>query len=151
MPASKQLRIASDCTEEPSQEDEEGEQTIFTTRDADRTNCTERRHPASVCTDSEVGGKKVSPTGFEPVTFGFGGRRSIQLSYGDKVCRLTSQQASQRNESKADGQGDGVFDAGPSGRYPRVQLRRGCRKFGEETKQRSFPIPCGFISLIYLP
>ena len=78
--ASDALRIAPTCTEEADEAAKNGDQEIAVTTDKASRFRTERDRSASRCTSQDGGESKVHPTGFEPVTFGFVDRCSIQLS-----------------------------------------------------------------------
>jgi len=83
LPASETLRMPPNCTEGQPRGKEKGDPTIAVTLSENRTSRTKGEQSAPLCTHQKDGVEQVSPAGFEPATFGSGGRRSIQLSYGD--------------------------------------------------------------------
>jgi hypothetical protein len=78
--ASDTIRIAPNCTEDrPEGEESEGRE-IAATSDEIRRIDTSSHQSASICTDQTVTRKEVSPRGFEPLTFGFGGHAGIHTT-----------------------------------------------------------------------
>jgi len=86
LPASNRLRVAPVCTEEAAASADDDDDSHCPKAKRDSTLRTRLHQPASTCSDVEEVKQQISPTGFEPVTFGFGGRHTIQLCYGDLVA-----------------------------------------------------------------
>jgi len=81
--ASETYQSASLCTEAGDERNKNGDPKIAATLDNVERCCPERACPTALTIDREVDPLKVSPTGFEPVTFGFGGReRSSNVTVG---------------------------------------------------------------------
>jgi hypothetical protein len=85
VPAPEGERVAPACANTRAEGKNNSAPGIGTSFDGVTTLRTESDRSAPGCTDRRRERVKVSPSGFEPLTFGFGGRHSIQLSYGDAI------------------------------------------------------------------
>ncbi len=79
-PALEELAIASNCTEDDEQQCDNSDSTVDLTAPQCKTFRTEQQPSASHRTKLRTRNKKVSPRGFEPLTFGSGGRRHVDAT-----------------------------------------------------------------------